>query len=206
MKTGIDPRRTGAALVATLAALGTSGALAGEIADRAQRAEQLIGEALAGGDEADETLASKALAELDGVVDAFWREMPLRFRTAIFAEAGSVKAFGKYQPRQNAFSSGETVTIYVEPVGYGFFVTGAKFDIDLAAGVEIRSPGGIVFAEAPEFGRLEWTGRARSREVHGSISVSLPELKPGDYEIVVTLIDEATGKTARAELPLILGN
>lgn len=194
MRTGIEPRGAAVALVAVLAVLSAHEVQGGEIADGARRAERLIAE----------SRTAEALTELDGAVDAFWREMPLHFRTAVFAETGSIEAFGKYRPREGAFRRGETVTIYVEPVGYGFFVTGATMTIDLAAGLEIRSPGGIVFAQAAEFGRLEWTGRSRSREVHGDISVTLPELKPGDYEIVMTLTDEATGKAAQAALPFAI--
>ncbi len=193
MRTGFDLH--GAAVVgAALAILGAPEVQGGEIAEGALRAEQLIAE----------PRPADALSELDGVVEAVWREIPLQFRTAAFAETGSVEAYGKYQPREGVFCSGDTLTVYVEPVGYGFFVTGATMAIDLAAGIEIRSPGGIVFARAQEFGRLEWTGRARSREIHGDISVTLPDLKPGDYEIFVTLTDEATGKAAQAALPFAI--
>ena len=55
----------------------------------------------------------------DKAADAFWNAMPFQIRTALFAN--SVAGFGKFEPRPDAsFRSGDTATIYLEPVAYGF--------------------------------------------------------------------------------------
>jgi hypothetical protein len=52
-----------------------------------------------------------------------------------------------------------------------------------------------------DIGRVTWQGRVRSREIHTAVSVTLPELKPGSYKLVVKLTDAATGKSATTDLP-----
>lgn len=189
-------RLAGGALVGALTIAVAWPAGAGEVATAASRAEQLA----ASGD------AQGAVAALDEATDALWRELPLTLRKALFAETGSIKAFGKYTPRASAFRPGETATIYLEPVGYGFAGSDEAVAINLETGLEIRSPGGIVYARAPAFGELTWQGRARSREIHANVSVALPDLSPGDYEMVVTVTDRTTGKAAETTLPFAIAD
>lgn len=173
------------------AAIAATSAAAGDIADHAAEAERLA----AAND------ITGALAAHDQSVAALWATMPLHLRAATFAEPGSIEAFGRYRPRDGAFRPGDTAAIYVEPVGYGFHERTDSFAIRLSVGIEITSPGGIVFARAPQFAELSWSGRARSREIHGNIAVTLPDLKPGTYRLALTVTDGASGKAAEATLP-----
>ncbi|MHA1552809.1 MAG: hypothetical protein ACTSU0_00180 [Alphaproteobacteria bacterium] len=166
-------------------------AWSGQITTNALRAERAV----------DQGDAATAIMNMDAALDILWERMPLHLRTAVFAENGSIEAFGRYQPRDSVFSEAGTVTIYVEPVGYGLTEIGATFSIRLTTSLQIRSPGGIVYARAPNFGRLNWGGRTKSREVHGQIVLGLPDLKPGDYEIVLGLNDLVTGKAVETVLP-----
>ena len=183
-------RRAGTAGLATAALLWSANVIAGETASSAAEAEALL----------QAGKAEEAIGALDKAVDAFWAASPLQFRTALFAD--SVVAFGKYEKRQDSsFRSGDTVLIYLEPVGYGFVDEGGLMKIALVADIEIKTPGGLLLGKAENFGALEWKGRAKSREVHAQIGLDLPALKPGNYEILVTLRDQATGKSATATLP-----
>jgi hypothetical protein len=181
------------AVAAATIGLAGSGALpvavAGEITEHAADADDLL----------QQDKPGEALNAFERAVEAFWTAAPLQFRIALLAD--SVAGFGDYQPRgEAAFRAGETVTAYLEPVGYGFTRTGdafvAAFDVDL----EIRTPGGLVLAKSEDFGRPAWRGRTRSREVHAAIGVALPDLKPGDYQLLLTLNDAASGKSATATL------
>ena len=180
-----------AGFAAALAMSALQPAWSGEVATTALRAEQAL----------DRGDSASAIEYVDDAVDALWRSMPLHLRTAVFAENGTIKAFGRYRPGGNVFQKSGTVTIYVEPVGYGFTEIGSTVSIRLTTSLQIRSPGGIVYARSPNFGRLNWGGRSKSREVHGRIVLGLPDLKPGDYEIVLGLSDLVTGKTAEAVMP-----
>jgi len=182
-----------AAMAAVAAAIIASGARAGDISQQAAAADNLL---QAGKPEA-------ALAAFDLATDAFWRASPLLLRTATFAN--SVGGFGRYEPRQEAnFRSGETATVYLAPVGYGFVEDAPSWRVALTTGLEIRTPGGLILARTDDFGDLAWQGRTRSHEVHAAIAVALPDLKPGDYVLRLTLTDRASAKSASVMLPFAI--
>jgi hypothetical protein len=164
--------------VLAVAALGLSaGRLsAGEIADRAAEADSLIAAGKPG----------EALTAFDKAAQAFWDASPLQFRVALLAD--EVGGFGDYK-----------VTLYVEPVGFGTQQIGDDIKSALAADIEIRTPGGLVLAKADNFGGVEWTGKRR--EVNATITLPLPKLKPGDYQLVVTFRDLYSPKKATETLP-----
>lgn len=197
MLAGIYRRNRRWALVAggSLLALGlASSALAGPVADSAGQAET----SAAAGD------GAAAITAFDQATDAFWQAEPLTFRVATFADA--VSGFGKYTPKAAAaFHAGDTATIYLEPVGYGFAADGDGFKVTYGTGLEIRTPGGLILGQTSDFGTLTWSGRSKSREVQAAVSVTLPAaLKPGDYLLLLTLKDEASAKSATATLPFTI--
>ena len=179
--------------VGLVLALGGS-ALAGPVADNAAEAEQ---QAAAGN-------GAAAIGAFDAAVDAFWQAEPLTFRVARFAD--QISGFGMYTPRADGpFRAGDTVNIYLEPVGYGFAADGDGYRVSYGTGVEIRTPGGLILGKTDDFGKATWQGRAKSHEVHAAVSVTLPgELKPGDYELLLTLTDDASGKSATATFPFAI--
>jgi len=178
-----------------VAALGAP-ALAGPVVDGATKAEQ----AIAGGD------AAGAIAAFDGATDAFWNAMPLAFRVATFATG--VSGFGQYTGVSDAtFHAGDAVTIYLEPVGYGFLPadSGSGYSVRYRTAVEIRTPGGLILGKTDDFGTAEWTGEAKNHEVQAAVSLTLPTaLKPGSYLLLLTLTDAATQKQATATLPFTI--
>ena len=116
-----------------------------------------------------------------------------------------VESFGRYEPRADgAFRSGEAVTVYLEPVAYGFSGDAPLLTVAFTVGIEVRTPGGLTLARADDIGRVTWQGRVRSREIHTAVNVTLPALKSGSYKLLVTLSDAATGKSATADLPFRL--
>jgi hypothetical protein len=166
-----------------------SGALAGPIGDKATEAEHLI----AAGD------AAGSLAAFDAATEAFWTASPLQFRAALFAD--NVTAFGKYEPRaNNTFHAGDTLQVYLEPVGYGFATDGDGYRASFSAGIEIRK-GDLILGKTDDLGMFGWQGRTKSREVHAAVSVGLPSLSPGDYQLLLTLNDATSGKSATTTLP-----
>jgi hypothetical protein len=183
-------RRLAVALFAATAAPASMTASAGEIADKAALAETLL----------DRGYGAAALAAFDRAADAFWNAAPLQLRVITFAE--SVSGFGSYTPRPSPrFRNGETLRLYLEPVGYGFAPDGEGVRAAIAVDVEIKTPGGLILGSAEDFVRLEWQGRAPMREVHATIATPLPFLKPGEYRLVLTLRDQASPKTATVTLP-----
>jgi hypothetical protein len=185
--------RAGAPAALAACVLISSAARAGETADAAARAESLLAEGK----------TQEALAAFDSATDAFWSALPLTFSTTAFAD--EVRSHGDYAPRAEAtFRAGETALIYLEPVGFGWMAEGDSFRTNLEADVEIRSAKGAIFAQAEKFAIFERTSRHKSRELDLRVRIALPQLKPGDYELLVTLRDMAAGKTATASLPFTL--
>jgi hypothetical protein len=170
--------------------LATAAAAAGEVADKAAEAEALLQSGEAGA----------AFEALSAAVDSFWARAPLTIKQAYFVIGGEDGA--KFSPRPDGpFRSGETARVHLEPLGYGFSEDSGVFRIALATSIEIRTPGGLILAKTEDFGRLEWAGRAKSRTFNGRVGIDLPDLKAGDYELLVTVSDEATQKTASVTLP-----
>lgn len=166
------------------------GASAGPLGDQAARAETLLAEGK----------AHAALEAFDRATEAFWGTSPLQFRTVTFAD--HVTGFGKYEPRGSSqFHAGDTVTVYLEPVGYGYLPSEAGFRVAMTTDLEIRTPGGLILAKSDDFGEVTWEGRSRTHEVHTTINVALPDLKPGDYLIRLTLADRASAKSASVTMP-----
>jgi hypothetical protein len=189
MKARTFRQRALAALAGALTALPVA-ASAGEIADKAAEAESL----LSGGK------PQEALAAFDQASEDFWNASPLQVRVATFVT--SVAGFGDYQPLAEAsFKAGDTLKIYLEPVGYGFAEEGESFRATLAADLEVKTPGGLIFGKATDFARLSWASREKLRQVHATIASPLPSLKPGDYILSLTLRDLNTPKTATIDLP-----
>ncbi len=169
-------------------------ALAGPVADEAARAESL----LAAGN------AQDAVAAFDRATDAFWVAAPLTFRTAIFVD--KIQSYGDYLPRaQGPFKAGDAALVYLEPVGFGWAADGDGFKTSLETDIEIRSTGGLTFGKAEKFGKIERTGREKTRELNLSVRLPLPALKTGDYELMVTVRDLVSGKSGTVSLPLTLG-
>lgn len=176
-----------------LALAGAIPASAGPVADAAGEAERSLA---AGASDA-------AIAAFDRAADAFWQALPLGFRTAVFARRAN--GFGDYEARADGpFRPGETVLIYLEPVGYGWTATGDGFRIRLSADLEIRTAAGIILAKAEDFAAVEQVSRAKSREFQATIGLTLPNLKPDSYELRLTVRDATTGKFANLTMPFVV--
>ena len=184
-----------AVLAAGMAVLGIRGpAAAGEIADRAAEAEAL----LSAGD------AAGALAAFDEAADIFRAALPLATRVAVLAD--DIRGYASFSAHDGtAYPPGSSLRVYLEPVGVDYVRDGAGVAASLAIDVEIRTPGGIILASASDFGRLDWKARHALGELYASVEVPLPDLKPGDYQLVVTLRQAVSGEAATVALPFSVG-
>jgi hypothetical protein len=176
-------RRAVTGIVATLA-VAAGQAAAGEAADALATAEA----AVAAGD------AAEAWTAFDRGVELFWAEAPLALRTAALVGADGA-------PARAAYASGDVLRVLLAPLGYGWTPIADAFRIRLAVDVVLATRAGIVLADIADFAVLEHTGPDRTREFAATLSVTLPELRPDDYELRIVLRDAATGKSAAVTLP-----
>ncbi|MGV8839496.1 MAG: hypothetical protein ACWA6X_04235 [Bauldia sp.] len=180
-----SPLRAG--LLAALVVLSGGPAAAGEAADALAEAEA----AAAAGDPA-------AWTAFDRGVELFWAEAPLALRTAALVgeDGGAPPA---------AYASGDVLRIALSPVGYGWTPIADAFRIRIVVAVELVTRAGVVLADIEDFATLEHTGPERTREFAATLTVTLPDLRPDDYELRLVLRDAATGKTAAAVVPFRAG-
>ena len=67
--------------------------------------------------------------------------------------------------------------------------------------LEIRNASGQILTKSSAPALFEKISRNRNREFQITVGVQLPALKAGDYVLVLTVTDAATGRSAPVELP-----
>lgn len=188
----VRPIRATVAAIALLSAAlvaSATAAAAGDAAAKAAEAETLLGTGN----------ATAAFEAMDAAVDVFWGAAPLTIADAYLVAKGNGT---KPEPDSMAtFGAGESVEVALRPLGYGFDTDGETYRIALATGIEIRTPGGLVLAKSEDFGRLEWSGPGKDRAFAGRINIDMPDLKPGQYQLLLTLSDDVSQKSASVTLP-----
>jgi hypothetical protein len=178
--------RLAAGIVTALIAAGP--AAAGEAADALADAEA----AVVAGD------GAAAWTAFDRAVELFWADAPLALRAAALTGAEGA-------PPPVTYASGDVLRVVLAPVGYGWTPIADAFRIRLAIDLELVTRGGVVLADIADFATLEHTGPDRTREFAATLSVTLPELRPDEYELRLVLRDAATGKSAAVPLPFRAG-
>jgi hypothetical protein len=164
----------------------SSFAAAGPAVDAAQRAEAL----------AAEGKTVEALDVLDEGVDALWQAIPLSFRSVALVESAS--GYGLYDERSDdAFAPDDALTVYVEPVGYGY---GAG-EIGFAADLALQNDTGQTLTETEDLFAISAPAAEGKREFYMTLSFSVPFLRPGDYTAVFTVRDANSDKTGTFEVP-----
>ena len=169
----------------------TSLAAAGPVADAAARAEALQ----QGGD------LIGALDALNEAVDALWSEGPLAFRSIAVVESAS--GFGVYDEEADpTFRPDEKLTVYVEPVGFGYGTGdgGIGFTIDLS----IENEAGQVLGEEDGVFTISAPVPAGRREFFMTLTFEVPFLRPGAYSAVFSVHDDNSDKTGNFAVPFQL--
>lgn len=134
-------------------------------------------------------------------LDQAWSAAPLAFTTVTFATAPAA-GYGKYEPRgSNSFKTGETITVYAEPVGYGFEETANGYKHDLSVGFRLANTTGQILAEEKAFASFAGETRAKVRQLPASLTFGFQGLPGGSYVLHADFTDLVGGKSATASLP-----
>src|SRR5215210_1785335 len=158
-----------AACLSALAVLSVSSfAVAGPIVDAAGRAEALQAQGK----------TVEALDALNEAVDVVWRDAPLAFRKLVLVQSSG--GFGEYVERTDrVFRPDEPMTIYVEPVAFGYREAGGATTIDLSVDVAIENMTGQVLNEGKNLIEFSKKASPRLRDLGMSLIVGAPYLRPG---------------------------
>lgn len=175
-----------AGLTALLILIWSPLAAAGPVVDAATKAEAL----------AAEGKTVEALDALDQAADAVWTAGPLAFRKVVLVD--STSEGGIYEARSDStFKPDDKLSVYVEPVGYGYGDGSIGFTADLA----LKNATGQTLSETADVFSLSAPLAAGRRELSLTISFKVPFLRPGDYTAIITMHDQNSDKSGRFEVP-----
>ena len=151
--------------------------------------------------------ADEALSRLDRLNDEIakvWASSPLAFRNV--AVVNGVEGFGDFERRdRNSFKAGETLMVYVEPVGFSYVLENGRYSFALAADLSIESDAGQIITEGEDLFLIDDSSRVQIREFHMVLSVKVPDIKAGGYKAVYQVRDMNSGKTGSFSVPFTTG-
>lgn len=183
-----------AGLTAVLVLTWSSFAAAGPVVDAATRAEAL---------QADGDTVG-ALNALDEAVDVIWKDGPLAFRTVALVDAAS--GYGVYEMRADpTFRPDEKLTVYVEPVGFGYGSSDGAASIGFTADLAIENATGQVLSETDDVFSLSAPSAPNRREFYMALTFTVPYLRPGDYKAIFNVRDRNSAKSGTFEVPFSIG-
>jgi len=144
---------------------------------------------------------SEAFTQALSAYDQAWEVSGLAFLKATFTDGAST-GYGQYTPRADtAFTDGETIFIYAEPVGYGFRETDAGYAYQLTASYRLLNLSGQVLAEQENFATFSGSGRSKKRELSASLNFQFSGLPAGSYRLEANFTDTVGGKQSGFTLP-----
>jgi hypothetical protein len=185
-------------LLAHLASAGllvlTAGARAGELADAAATAERQVAQGQ----------FLEAMTTMSEAQDKVWQQSPLLFRKTVFV-ASDPRGFGNYDPHEgSSFKRTDPVTLYVEPVGFGYRKDGEMQVIDLSLDFTVKNKKGRQIGAQKSFANPQLRSRVQNREFFLKVVYDFSAAPAGDYEVTTTVNDKASGKSGSFTLPLTL--
>ena len=147
--------------------------------------------------------ADAAVAALEEAMNAVTEARPFGVRRAILVD-GEVEGFGAAAERvDNAYGPEETVTLYVEPVGYDFAGEEGAYTVELSGDYALLSPSEqILLVGQADFARFDFEAETRTQDLFLTISYTLRDLRPGDYTIVTRLNDLNGGDATSFRTPI----
>jgi hypothetical protein len=190
-------QRIFAGLLATIILSGS--ASAGAISDKAAQAESL---AAAG-------KYVEAIEALDQAATSLSDKSPLSFRNAQWVDELPDR-FGIYNPRKtNAYTVGENMFAYVEPVGIGWRKAGDIWQTDFTASFSLKTKQGGQVLSHMDFSKTQSGGsasRLRTRELMVPFTVVLNNVPAGEYLAEFTVLDAVSGKRGTFALPFVIAS
>ena len=165
-------------------------AFAGPASDAAERAETLMAQGQ----------TEQAYSAFNTAVHAFWQSSPLAFRKSMLVERAG--GFGDYDMRAGSdFHSGDTFIVYAEPVGFGIARKSGRFEIGFDTDFRIENATGQVLAASDDLFTVTHRSWSLNRDFNMTLSLVIPNLKPGAYVGVFTVKDRVSGKTGEFRVP-----
>jgi len=169
-------------------------ALGGPLQDKAAEAEAAL----------DAGRGAEAVTLMRSALFEAWRHAPLAIPVATFV-AAPADGFGIYTARpDNVFPEGETLRIYLEPVGFDWTEKDGLFTSLLTVDFDLATPDGKVLAGQKGFGRFDFRSHVPNTEYMANLTLNVSGAPVGDYVLVLTVNDETGGGSAKVEMPFAI--
>lgn len=145
---------------------------------------------------------STSVAEYQKLRDHYlkaWQNLTFQSVFNTYVKKGSATGYGVYEPRQsNIFSPGETLELYVEPVGYSFGPVQKEnnaYSIDLSTDIIVSEPSGREVTSIRGFHAGNMTTHHKNTEAFLVLTLTPSQGVPeGDYVITYIVKDNNSGK------------
>ncbi|ESR27488.1 hypothetical protein [Lutibaculum baratangense] len=141
----------------------------------------------------------EALQVADDAFFAVWQRLPLAFRRIELIDTAP-EGYDRVAPREdNAYAPGQEISIYVDPVGFGWRQGGDGWETDLTADFILSTPEGRIIAGQKDFGEFRIRSPQRARESFLVINYRFTGVPAGDYILTTTVHDRIDEEEAAFE-------
>ncbi len=130
-----------------------------------------------------------------------WNHTTFHSGLDTFIQEDSERGYGIYVTHPPVYKPGDTIVLYVEPVGYGFKQVvdqqgNTLNQINLTADITIAGSNGTQLASIPDIPAGLITSHNKNTELFLTLKVTQSSPFPvGDYKIIYTVKDGSTGKS-----------
>jgi hypothetical protein len=136
-----------------------------------------------------------------------WNQTEFNATFSTFIDAFSAAGYGVYEEHSNVFSPGETIVLYVEPVGFGHRQIQDEEDnntlylINMTADYEIASANGAELQMIEDVPVGSIISHRPNTEMFLTLTLTqdVQSLPPGNYVITYTVTDEVSGESFQLE-------
>lgn len=142
----------------------------------------------------------KALAAADSIKDKIWEEAPLMLRNVILVK-GMNNTYGVYEPEDDdVYSQGETIYVYLEPVGYKIRKNEAGYyEFRFTADFQLVNENGEILGGQEQFANLPFKSWHPNKEVAITFNYNFSGIPAGKYKVVTTVYDANSDRKASAD-------
>jgi hypothetical protein len=177
-------------LLAAAMMIGAPGlAFAGQVADLAIQAEELIGKG--DGPAAYDKMRQSLAAASDSI--------PFDIRKAFFVSEKPL-IFGSYKRvASNEFPKGSSLITYAEPIGLAWIADGDGVKTAFTVDFELRNPAGEILAEQKAFGNFKVESREPLFEIYTPLTLDVSAVPAGEYVLKYTFNDVNSKKSSSIE-------
>ncbi len=171
-------------------------ALAGPLADGAQKAEDL----------ARSGKTQEAYSAIRDAVGDFSATLPFTIGKATFVTEPPA-GYGIYTPRKTSeFKASEPLITYIEPIGLTWKPAGeaGKQETRFTVDFDVLDSTGDVLASRKGFGNFAFVGYYRNQELFTHLKLDISSAPAGSYVLRYSLNDSNSGRTAKVEQPFTI--